>query len=121
MEIVIIAALAGSALIHLIPLVGVLGPSRVVRMYDVAVDGPDMSVLLQHRAVLFGLLGTALVAAMFREDARPYVIGAVLVSDIAFLVIAALNPGLNASMKRVVRADVISIALLVIAGVGVLT
>ena len=121
MEIVIIAALAGSALIHLIPLVGVLGPSRVVRMYDVAVEGPDLAVLLVHRAILFGLLTAALIAAIFCEQARPYVIGAVLVSDIAFLVIAALNRGLNDSMKRVVRADVISIALLVIAGVGVLT
>lgn len=118
MEIVIIVCLAGSALIHLLPLVGAIGPAQVARMYDVKVEGPDLTVLLVHRAVLFGLLGTALIAAIFCEEARPYVIGGVLVSDVAFFAIAGRNPGINASMKRVVRADVISIALLLMAGVA---
>ena len=117
METVIIVCLAGSALIHLLPLVGALGPAQVARMYDVKVDGPDLTVLLVHRAILFGLVGAALIAAIICEDARPYVIGGVLVSDVAFLVIAGRNPGINASMKRVVRADVISIVLLLVAGV----
>ncbi len=118
MEIVIIACLAGSALIHLLPLVGAIGPAQVARMYDVKVEGPDLTVLLVHRAVLFGLLGAGLIAAIFCEEARPYVIGGVLVSDVAFLAIAGRNPGINASMKRVVRADVISIVLLLVAGVA---
>ena len=118
METVIVVCLAGSALIHLLPLIGALGPSRVAQMYDVKVEGPDLTVLLVHRAVLFGLLGAALIAAIFCEDARPYAIGAVLVSDVAFLAIAAMNSGLNSKMKRVVRADVISIVLLAAAGVA---
>ncbi|MDR7085234.1 hypothetical protein J2X11_000073 [Aeromicrobium panaciterrae] len=118
METVIIVCLAGSALIHLLPLVGAFGPAHVARMYDVKVEGPDLTVLLVHRAVLFGLLGAALIAAIFCGEARPYVIGAVLVSDVAFLAIAGSNPGINDSMKRVVRADVISIVLLVVAGVS---
>lgn len=118
METVIVVCLAGSALIHLLPLVGALGPTQVARMYDVKVEGPDLTVLLVHRAVLFGLVGAALIAAIFCEDARPYVIGGVLVSDVAFLAISGRNPGINASMKRVVRADVISIALLVVAGIA---
>ncbi len=118
MEIVTIVCLAGSALIHALPLVGALGPAQVAKMYDVKVEGPDLAVLLVHRAVLFGLLAAALVLAIFCEDARPYVIGGVLVSDVAFLAIAARNPGINASMRRVVRADVISIGLLIVAGVA---
>lgn len=114
----IIVCLAGSALIHLLPLVGALGPSRVAQMYDVKVEGPDLTVLLVHRAVLFGLLGAALIAAIFCEDARPYVIGAVLVSDVAFLAIVAASSGINSKMKRVVRVDVISIALLAAAGIA---
>lgn len=115
METVVIICLAGSALIHLPPLVGALGPAKVARMYDVPVEGPDLAVLLVHRAVLFGLLAAALVLAIFCESARPYAIGAVLISDAAFLAIASVNPGINASMRRVVRADVLSIVLLVIA------
>jgi len=120
MEIVTIACLAVSALIHLLPLIGALGPSQVARMYDVKVEGPDLTVLLVHRAILFGLLAAALIAAIFCDDARPYVIGAVLISDVAFLVVAGLNPGLNNSMKRVVRADIISIALLAAAAFSLL-
>jgi hypothetical protein len=116
METVIVVCLAGSALIHLLPLVGALGPAQVARMYDVKVDGPDLTVLLVHRALLFGLVGAALIGAIFCEDARPYVIGGVLVSDVAFLAIAGRNPGINAAMKRVVGADVISIVLLLVAG-----
>lgn len=116
MEILVIACLSASAVIHLLPLLGVFGPSTVARMYDVAVTGPDLSVLLVHRAILFGLLGSALVAAIFWQDAREVAIGVVLVSDIAFLIVARLHPGLNDSMKRVVRADAASIGLLVVAG-----
>ena len=116
MEIVVIVCLAGSALIHLLPLLGARGPAQVARMYDVKVEGPDLTVLLVHRAVLFGLLAAALIGAIFCEQARPYVIGGVLVSDVSFLVIAGLNRGLNDKMQRVVRADVISIVLLAAAG-----
>ena len=120
METLLVICLAGSALIHLLPLVGALGPSQVARMYDVKVEGPDLTVLLVHRAVLFGLLAAALIGAIFCDSARPYAIGAVLASDVAFLAIAAVNPGLNDSMKRVVRADILSIALLAAAGVALI-
>jgi hypothetical protein len=115
-----VAALAMllSGLIHLLPLVGVAGPSRVAAMDGVRVEGPDLAVLLVHRAVLFGLLGALLVAGAWIDDLQPYAIGAGLVSDLAFLVIARASPGINAAMQRVVRADVGSIVLLVVAALS---
>lgn len=121
MDVVVTAALGAAALIHLLPLVGVLGASRVSSMYGVLVEGPDLAVLLVHRAVLFGLLAAALVVAIFDADFRPYAIGAVLVSDVAFLLVARAHTGLNDAMKRVVAADVISVAFLLIAALGELT
>ena len=118
MTVVIGFAMVLSGLIHLLPLVGVAGPSRVAGMYDVRVDGPDLAVLLVHRAVLFGLLGALLIAGAWVDDLQPYAIGAGLVSDLAFLAIAKVNPGINAAMQRVVRADVVSVVLLVAAGVS---
>ena len=118
MSVVTAVALALSGVIHLIPLVGVAGPSRVARMYDVRVDGPDLAVLLVHRAVLFGLLAALLFGGAFVDDLQPYAIGAGLVSDVAFLAIAKARPGVNAAMRRVVRADVVSIVLLVVAAVS---
>jgi len=118
MTVVIGFAMVLSGLIHLLPLVGVAEPSRVAGMYDVRVDGPDLAVLLVHRAVLFGLLGALLIAGAWVDDLQPYAIGAGLVSDLAFLAIAKVNPGINAAMQRVVRADVVSVVLLVAAGVS---
>jgi hypothetical protein len=114
-------AMVLSGLIHLLPLVGVIGPSRVAGMYDVRVDGPDLAVLLVHRAVLFGLLGGLLIAGAWVDDLRPYAIAGGLVGDLAFLVVARVNPGINAAMKRVVRADVLSVVLLLVAAAAAAT
>lgn len=116
--IVVAVALVLSGVIHLLPLIGVAGPSRVARMYDVRVEGPDLAVLLVHRAVLFGLLGALMIAAAWVDDLQPYAIGAGLISDIAFVVVARANPGINDAMQRVVRADIVSIGLLVVAAVS---
>ncbi|KRC65116.1 hypothetical protein ASE12_10285 [Aeromicrobium sp. Root236] len=118
MSVVAAVALVLSGVIHLLPLIGVAGPSRVARTYDVRVDGPDLAVLLVHRAVLFGLLGAVLIVGACVDDLQPYAIGAGLASDLAFLVVARANPGINAAMRRVVRADVVSVVLLVVAGVS---
>ena len=118
MSVVTAVALALSGVIHLLPVIGVVGPTRVARMYDVRVDGPDLAVLLVHRAVLFGLLGALLIGGAFVDDLHPYAIGAGLVSDVAFLAIAKAHPGVNAAMRRVVRADVVSIVVLVVAAVS---
>ncbi len=115
-----VICLAGSAAIHIAPLAGVQGASTLARLYEVEVRGPDLNVLLVHRAVLFGLLAAALIVSIFNRDIRPCAIGAVLASDVAFLLVSRLNPGLNDSMKRVVRLDVVSIVLLlgaVVAGI----
>jgi hypothetical protein len=118
MSLVAAVALVLAGVIHLIPVIGVVGPAHVSRTYDVRVDGPDLAVLLVHRAVLFGLLGALLITAAWVDDLRPYAIGAGLISDVAFLAIVRANPGINAAMQRVVRADVVSVALLLIALVG---
>ena len=50
-------ALLIAGAIHLLPLSGVTGAAALERLYGVAVDSPDLALLLRHRAVLFGLLG----------------------------------------------------------------
>lgn len=118
MSVVAAVALVLAGVIHLLPLIGAGGPARVARMYDVRVDGPDLAVLLVHRAVLFGLLGALLIAGAWIEDLQPYAIGGGLISDLAFLVVARANPGINLAMQRVVRADALSVALLVVAAIS---
>lgn len=43
--------------IHILPLSGVVGGARLASLYGMSFDEPNLAILMQHRAVLFGLLG----------------------------------------------------------------
>ena len=104
-------------LIHLLPLSAVLGAERVEKLYGVTVGGPDLEILLRHRAVLFGLLGAFLIFAAFsrRYQAAAFIGG--LVSVISFLGLALSVGGYNTELQRVVLADWVALALLLF-GIG---
>ena len=110
-----IACLTLAGVIHLLPLPGVMGAGQLTRLYGVATDDPNAVILLQHRALLFGLLGVLLIAAAFRPELRAVALVAGLVSTVSFLVIAWGVGGYNAQVARVVVADVLAVALLLLA------
>lgn len=101
--------------IHLLPLPGVLGVSQLGRLYGIALGDPNLVILMRHRAVLFGLLGILLVTAAFRIDLRPVAFVAGIVSAASFLAIAATVGNCNGSTGRVVIADIVALACLLVA------
>ena len=109
-----------SALIHLAPVVGVLSAGRLEALYGVPVAGPDLAVLLRHRAVLFGILGGLLVAAIVHHDYRWLALVAVLVSDLAYAALCLVHRDHNARLATVLRTDLVSILVLVVAGVALI-
>lgn len=116
---VLIDVLLGiSALIHLAPVVGVLSTGHLEKLYGIPVGGPDLAVLLRHRAVLFGVLGGLLVWGIFEHGDRAVAVVAVLVSDVAYAVLCRVHRDHNAQLGRVYRADVVSIVALIAAGVA---
>jgi hypothetical protein len=108
-------ALCIVSLIHLLPLVGVSGRRALEKAYRIPVESPDLQLLLQHRAVLFGLLGAACLIATFNAPWRPAVWCAALVSTCSFMLLAWLAPSTNSAIARVVWADGVAIAALLIA------
>lgn len=114
-EIFLTIALAGAAIIHLLPVVGVLSVDHLERLYAIRVDGPDLAVLLRHRALMFGVLGALLVTAIVLPELRWPMVIATLISDLGFALLMRAHPGTDGALKRVLRADVVSIALLVAA------
>jgi hypothetical protein len=110
-----IVCLTLAGVIHLLPLPGILGAGQLTRLYGVSADDPNVGILLQHRAVLFGLLGVLLIAAAFRPDLRAIALIAGIVSAVSFLVIAWGIGGYNAQVARVVVADLLAVTLLVVA------
>lgn len=104
-------------IVNLLPVVGVTSAERLSRLYGVAVDGPDLAILLRHRAVLFGIVGALLVAAAFSPGLRSIAVAAGLLSMLSFVAIARLENGANAELRRVAWVDVAASVLLVIAAI----
>lgn len=111
------ALLAIVAVIHLLPLAGVLGPQKLQSLYGLSFDEPNLLILMRHRAVLFGLLGAFLLWAAWRPALVPLALAAGFVSVLSFLGFALATDGYNAGIARVVMADWAALACLVAAAV----
>lgn len=101
-------------IIHLLPLPGVLSVSRLQALYGVTITDPNLEILMRHRAVLFGILGAFLIYAAFRPGLQLAALIAGAVSVISFLVIAGIVGGYNTGIARVVTADIVAVACLLI-------
>jgi hypothetical protein len=115
MKYVVSTMLAVVGIVHLMPLVGVLGSKQLATLYGLAFDEPNLAILMRHRAVLFGLLGAFLLYAAFRPAYQPAALVAGFVSVASFLWIAHATGGYNAQVGRVFAADVVALVCLVIA------
>lgn len=116
MERAITALLILVGIIHLLPLSGVLGAERLATLYGIAVHGPDLEILMRHRAVLFGLLGCFMVYAAFKPPLQVLAIAGGLVSVVSFMAIAWAAGDYNSALYKVVIADIIAAVALVVAG-----
>lgn len=106
------------AIIHLLPLQGVLGPERLATLYGLRFDEPNLAILMRHRAVLFGLLGAFLLFAAFRPACQPPAFVAGFLSIVSFLWIARATGDYNAQVGRVFVADLVALACLVVGAVA---
>ncbi len=114
MRYVVSICLLVAAVIHLLPVVGVFGADRLQSLYGLPLDGPDLQILMRHRAILFGLLGIYLLAAAFIPVLQPSAFAAGLVSVLSFLLLAWSNTGYNASIARIVAVDILALVALLI-------
>jgi nicotinamide riboside transporter PnuC len=111
----VIAVLFGIVgIIHLLPLVGVVGGERLQQLYGVSLNDINLEILMRHRAVLFGAIGVFLCVAAFRQELQVSALYIGLVSVVSFLVIAWTTGGYNPQISRVVFADIIALICLIV-------
>lgn len=110
-----ILAIAG--IIHLLPLSGVLGGAHLASLYGLAVAKPNLAILMRHRAVLFGLIGSFLLYSAFKPALRSMAFFGAIISVVSFLVLAATTGNYNAQIGRVVLIDVVVLAGLVVGAI----
>jgi uncharacterized BrkB/YihY/UPF0761 family membrane protein len=103
-----------AGIIHVLPLAGVLGPERLAALYGLDFSEPNLAILMRHRAVVIGLLGVFLLYAACRPSQQPVAFVAGLISAAAFLGLAWATGGYNSLMAKVVAADVVALACLII-------
>ena len=104
-----------AGIIHLLPVTGVLGAEHLSGLYDVIVTGPDLEILLRHRAVLFGLLGLFLIFAAFKAEYQLAALTAGIISALSFILIALSVGAYNEAIYRVILADIVALIMLAIA------
>lgn len=112
MSMYIFLALVVGGVIHLLPAIGVLGPARLGALYGTSAPGPDVEILLRHRAVLFGLLGALMVTAAFVPSLQIVAFTVGLLSTLSFVAVARIVGGYNAHLARVVRVDIVALVAL---------
>lgn len=99
------------ALIHILPAMAVLMPGRLSALYGFEVSDSVLTTLLQHRALLFGLVAAALIWAMFTPSVRwPVLIGTVI-SMGGFIGIAAARGEMSGALRSIVVADIIGLVI----------
>jgi hypothetical protein len=96
-----------------LPILGVLGANRLATMYGVTIADPDLLLLMQHRAVLLGILGGFIMASAFMPGLRNAAFIAGFISMLSFLLLAWLTGEHNALTGRIILADVVLVALFV--------
>jgi len=112
---VVLLILLAAGLVHLLPVAGVLGGSRFQALYGVTVEDPAVALLRRHRAVLFALVGAALIVAACWPAARLPGVLVGLLSLGSFLLLAWLTGPTTPALARVVRIDVVLLPLLLLA------
>lgn len=114
MRYLVSAMLVVVAVIHLLPLAGVLGSERLAALYGVSFNDPNLSILMRHRAVLFGILGLFLLFAAFQPTVQSAAFLVGFVSVVSFLWLAWSVGGYNAQVARVFMADVVALVCLIV-------
>jgi hypothetical protein len=114
MRFVVPSVLVLVALIHALPVMGVVGATKLSQLYGIPVQEANLELLLRHRAALFGLLAVFLAYAALRPELHRVALIAGIVSVVSFLALAHLASPLNLALKTVVRVDWVAFILLLV-------
>lgn len=93
----------------------VFGEARLGASYGVSLNDQNLVVLLRHRAVLLGIIGALLIAAVLLGTDLWLPVTAAAVSMASFAAIVLVGSDLNSRLHQVAIIDVIGCLLLAVA------
>ena len=101
------------AIVHFLPIIGVIGNERLESLYDVKIEGANMEILMRHRAVMFGMLGAFIGYAAFQQSLQPLAFIAAFISLAAFFYLTYAVGGYTDAIWRLVIGDAVAAVALV--------
>ncbi len=104
-----------ASLVKLAPVVGFFLPSQIPDAYGIAVQDPNLLILLRHRAALFAIVGVLLAVASFRPSLRMLAAAVGLYSMLSFNVAVWLGGPVNAQLDLYAFIDQAAVVVLVAA------
>ena len=102
-------------LINFIPIIGVLSTDHLAKLYGVNLTNNNIIILLQHRALMFGIIGAFIMYAGFNPSLQALAFIAGFVSMLGFIVFALRASTYNQELAKIITLDIIALVLLVIA------
>ena len=88
------------AIIHILPTLSGLSRKRLAGLYGISADDKTLMTLLQHRAVLFGLVAAACIYAAHNPAVRWSVLIGTTISMASFILIAIPREQLSARSAK---------------------
>jgi len=99
------------ALIHVAPAMAAIMPAQLSKLYGVQSGDDTLIALLQHRALLLGLVGFAFIAAAVRPTSEVAWHAVLLgsASMLSFLVFVAINRQFHGSLRKIAVIDLVGL------------
>ncbi len=113
----ITACLLVVGLINFVPVMAIVSAGQIESAYAVQLAGVDIELLMRHRALLFGILGSFVIYAAFVPR---YQVAAMLMAGASmagFALLLVTTGGYNEALATVLAVDYVGIAVLLVAAV----
>ncbi len=117
MERLVSAILVVVGLINLFPIIGITSAEILVGLYGLESLEGDLLILMRHRALLFGILGTFIIYSAFKNHLRPAAIVMGMVSMLSFSFLVFTSGEIGAKLSNVAIIDVVASAALGVAAI----
>ncbi len=95
-----------AGLINFVPISGIVSGDQLSKLYQIEIASADIELLLRHRAILFGIVGSIIIAAGFVASLRPVATVAGLVSMVAFILLVFATKNSNPNLVQIAWIDV---------------
>lgn len=102
-------------LINFFPVLGLAGRAKLEALYGVSLSSADLLLLMQHRALLFGIVGGIMIYAAFKPVYRKLSAIVGLISMVGFEVLYLLNAEATSALGRLAAIDAVATLVLLVA------